>query len=549
MKIALGQLNPTVGAFKRNAEKILQFVQRAKKQKADLIVFPELSLVGYPPMDLLDKDHFVEDNLRYLNQLAKEITGISALIGFIDRNPAAQGNAYFNAAAMISNGKIISKHYKSLLPSYDVFDETRHFEPAPQLKDIRVHQTTFAVSICEDIWNDKDFWKRRRYPIDPLPALLQSPKSGLLNISASPYALGKQKMRIAMLQAIAKKYKTPIVYVNQVGGNDQLIFDGASLALNKEGGIIAQCHDFREDLIVVDLAEELGPQHAVSQSGIEAVYRALVLGIEDYVSKCGFKKALVGLSGGVDSAVTIVLAVAALGKNNVTGVMMPSRYSTLSSLKDAKDIVKTLGIPSKTISIEPMFECFLKNLKPVFKDKIGDITEQNLQARIRGNLLMALSNQTNALVLSTGNKSEMATGYSTLYGDMSGGLAVLSDIPKTMVYELARYINRKKSIIPKNTIIKPPSAELKPNQTDQDTLPPYEQLDKMIAAYVEEHKSIAQITQMGFPRNRVEDMVTRIDQNEYKRRQAPTGLRVTHKAFGLGRRLPIAQQYREFNES
>ncbi len=547
MKIALAQMNPIIGAFDKNSEKILSFTQTAKSQGANLVVFPELSLVGYPPLDLLDKDHFVDDNLKALKTLLPQIRDIAILIGFVDKNTLKSGKKFFNSAALISNGKIISTHVKALLPSYDVFDETRHFEAASShhIQLTKLNHTRLAVSICEDIWNDKDFWKRRLYPFNPLSVLFKQKSRCLLNLSASPFSMGKSKFRLKMLESLSKKYKIPSVYVNQVGSNDDLIFDGGSFALNAKGTVIAQCKDFEEDLVLFDLETQEGTCHEISHTDIEAAFKALVLGIRDYVHKCGFSKALLGLSGGIDSALTAALAVEALGPKNVIGVLMPSQYSSEGSLRDAEALVKNLNIPSFTISIQELFETYLKHLKPIFKNEDSGLTQENLQARIRGNILMSLSNQWGALVLTTGNKSELATGYCTLYGDMSGGLAVLSDVPKTLVYELSRYINTRKNVIPEHSITKPPSAELRPNQTDQDTLPPYDTLDPILKAYVEEHAPIAAISKRGFSRELVKDIVQRVDRNEYKRRQAPPGLRVTHKAFGIGRRLPITQQYQE----
>lgn len=547
MKIALAQVNPTIGAFQKNSAKILYFIEDAKNKGAELVIFPELSLVGYPPLDLLDKDHFVEDNLKALNALAKQIHGISAIVGYVEKNKTEHGKPYHNAAAVLSEGEIVSKHYKSLLPSYDVFDEARHFEPSHHVVQAKINKKAIALSICEDIWNDKDFWKRRLYKTDPLPSLLKPNPFCLINISASPFSMGKQKTRKTIIQSLAQKYKTPLIYVNQVGSNDQIIFDGASLAMNNKGEIIAQCKDFEEDLVLVDLETGQGEIHPVSKTEIEAIYKALVLGIRDYFVKCGFKQVLIGLSGGIDSAVASVLAADALGKENVIGIMMPSRYSSKGSIEDAMLLTKNLGIRTDTVSIEPIFSVYLDIFKRLFKNGDTETTEQNIQARIRGNILMSLSNQLHALVLSTGNKSEMAMGYCTLYGDMSGGLSVLADVPKTLVYELARYINSQQEIIPQTSITKAPSAELKPNQKDQDTLPPYEILDKILTAYIEEHYSIAKITKMGFARDLVESIVTKVDMNEYKRRQSPPALRVTQKAFGIGRRLPIAQQYKEFS--
>src|SRR3989338_4781764 len=547
MKVALAQINPTIGAFEKNSEKILSFTKEAQKQGACLVIFPELSLVGYPPLDLLDKDHFVDDNLKALKTLLPRIQDIAILVGFVDKNPLKSGKKFLNSAALISNGKIISKHVKTLLPSYDVFDETRHFEPAPShhIQLTQISHTRLAISICEDIWNDKDFWKRRLYAFNPLSILLKQKSRCLLNLSASPFSMGKHTFRVKMLESLSKKYKIPSLYVNQVGSNDELIFDGGSFALNAKGKIIAQCKDFEEDLALLDLETQEGTQHEISHTDIEAAFKALVLGIRDYVQKCGFSKVLLGLSGGIDSALTATLAVEALGHKNVIGVLMPSQYSSEGSLHDAQALVQNLKITSFTLPIHDLFEAYLKNLKPLFKNEDSSLTQENLQARIRGNLLMSLSNQWGALVLTTGNKSELGTGYCTLYGDMSGGLAVLSDVPKTLVYELSRYINTLKNVIPENSMTKAPSAELRPHQTDQDTLPPYDTLDQILKAYVEEHAPISAIHKRGFPQELVKDIVRRVDRNEYKRRQAPPGLRITRKAFGIGRRLPITQQYQE----
>ena len=547
MKIALAQINPIIGAFEKNSEKILSFTHKAKGQGAHLVIFPELSLVGYPPLDLLDKEHFVDDNLKALKKLLPQIKDIAILVGFVDKNSLKSGKKFFNSAALISNGKIISKHNKALLPSYDVFDETRHFEPASShhIQLTKLGHTRLAVSICEDIWNDKDFWKRRLYTFNPLSVLLKQKSRCLINLSASPFSIEKHKFRMKMLESLSKKYRIPSIYVNQVGSNDELIFDGGSFALDAKGKIMAQCKDFEEDLVLFDLETQEGTKHDISHTDIESVFKALVLGIRDYVQKCGFSKVLLGLSGGIDSALTATLAVEALGSKNVMGVLMPSQYSSEASLKDAQALVQNLNIASFTLPIHELFEAYLKNLKPIFKNEDSSLTQENLQARIRGNLLMSLSNQWGTLVLTTGNKSELATGYCTLYGDMSGGLAVLSDVPKTLVYELSRYINTLKNVIPENSITKAPSAELRPNQTDQDTLPPYGKLDQILKAYVEEHAPIAAICKRGFSQELVKDIVQRVDRNEYKRRQAPPGLRITHKAFGLGRRLPITQQYQE----
>ena len=550
MKVALAQINPTIGAFESNSKKILDFISKAKNMKADLVVFPELSLVGYPPLDLLDKDHFALDNLKYLKKLVPHIKNISAIIGYIEKNPQKKGKEFFNAAALITNGKIVSKHYKSLLPSYDVFDETRHFEPSKNVKMTRCGAMKLAISICEDMWTDKKFWKRRLYEFDPLAKMLQKQKNAhIINISASPYSFGKLKFRHELLKSIAKKYKSISIYVNQVGANDELIFDGGGFVLDEKGTVIAQCKDFEEDLIVVDLDKKEGPIHELPETEIEAVTHALTLGIQDYTKKCGFQKVIIGLSGGIDSAVVATLAVRALGAQNVLGVLLPSEFSSEASLKDANLLSQNLKITTHTLPIQDLYHSYLNKLSGIFKNAQITKTEENLQARIRGTLLMALSNQTGAMVLSTGNKSELAVGYCTLYGDMSGGLNVLSDVPKTLVYEIARFLNQEKNCIPKNILQKSPSAELKPHQKDQDTLPAYSDLDQLIKAYVEEHRSIQEMKKMGLSETMIQNTIGMIDFNEYKRRQAPPGLRISSKAFGMGRRLPIAQKYTELKES
>ncbi len=545
MKIAIAQINPIIGAFQRNSAKILSFISQAKNKNAELVVFPELSLVGYPPLDLLEKEHFVNDNLIALKVLASQVKNMSAIIGYVDKNPSI-GKKFFNAAAFISNGKIVSRNFKVLLPSYDVFDEVRHFEPGKKIGVVSTRSAKIALTICEDIWNDKDFWRKPLYSNDPLSILKKQKVSCLINISSSPFAIGKQKIRTDMVKAISKKYKTPSIYVNQVGGNDELIFDGASFAVDEKGKIIVQCKDFEEDMVILNHPSSQEKElHPISSTDIEAIYKALTLGIKDYVSKCGFKKVLIGLSGGIDSALTATLACDALGPENVIGILMPSRYSSEGSIEDSKSLAQNLNIKTETLPIHNIFDSYLSSLKPIFQSENSSAAEENLQARIRGTLLMAISNQRGALLLTTGNKSELGTGYCTLYGDMSGGLAVLSDVPKTTVYELSKYINRNKIRIPESSITKAPSAELRPNQTDQDTLPPYETLDQILKTYIEDHKPISQIIKKGFDAQLVKDLIHRIDRNEYKRRQAPPGLRISPKAFGIGRRLPIAQGYEE----
>ncbi|MBI4041472.1 MAG: NAD+ synthase [Deltaproteobacteria bacterium] len=543
MKIALGQINPTIGAFQKNCQKMLDQIEKAKAKQADLIVFSELSLVGYPPLDLLDKEHFVEDNLNVLTQMAEKIHGIAAIVGYVEKNPAATGKPFLNAAALIQDGKIISKHFKSLLPSYDVFDETRHFEPAKEVHSMMFKSKPLAISICEDIWNDPGFLKRKLYEKDPLEGLLKAKNTILINISSSPFSMGRLGARHNVLKSLSQKHGIACIYVNQVGANDELIFDGGSFAVNEKGDIIGHCARFKEDLIVVDVDRSVGEIRSLPSSEIEAVILALELGIRDYVQKCGFSKVLIGLSGGLDSALTATLAVRALGNEQVTGILMPSRFSSVESRQDAEALSKNLNMKIYTLSIEPLYKAFLETLKPLFSNVGPTLTEENIQARIRGTLLMALSNQWQAMLLSTGNKSELATGYCTLYGDLTGGLAVLSDVPKTMVYEISKFINRTQEVIPANCLVKPPSAELRPNQKDEDSLPPYSTLDKILKAYIEEHLSVSKIIQQGLDPQVSKEVVERIDRNEYKRRQAPPGLRITTKAFGMGRRLPITQRY------
>ncbi len=543
MKIALAQINTTVGDIEGNGEKIHEAIGKAKDQKADLVVFSEMTITSYPPRDLLEKDSFIEENLRKLDEIADWTHGIGVICGFADRNLTGTGKNLFNAAAFLHEGRIVSRQYKSLLPTYDVFDEARYFEPASEREILRFKEKAVAVSICEDVWNDKDFWKRRLYPIDPAEELMRKGGEVLINISASPYSTGKLSLRQKMLCKIARKYKRPFIYVNQVGGNDELLFDGASFAINAEGEVAAQCRDFEEDMVVYDTDNQYGPVHPVS-NGEASVLRALVMGTRDYTQKCGFSKAVLGLSGGIDSSLTVVIAVQALGKDNVLAVMMPSPYSSKGSLEDAKRLANTLGIQYRIIPITSIFRTYEDSLREIFKGKEPDVTEENIQARIRGNLLMAISNKFGYLVLTTGNKSEVAMGYSTLYGDMAGGLAVISDVPKTLVYGLAKHVNRKREIIPLEIIEKEPSAELRPNQRDRNSLPPYDILDGILKAYVEDNLNPEAIVGLGYPSQLVEDVILRVDANEFKRRQAVPGLRVTSKAFGMGRRLPIAQKYR-----
>ena len=556
MKICLAQINPTVGAFEQNVKKICRFINTAKKKGADLIVFPEMCIVGYPPKDLLELSGFVDSNLKALEEVKKNVTGISAIVGFVDRNVGHRGKNLYNAAAYINNKEIISRHYKSLLPTYDVFDEDRYFEPAHSISLAKISGRRSGISICEDAWGANVVWPGKIHHKDPVESMVRQGAEIIINISASPFTIGKQDERLKMLTSHAKKYNVPIVFVNQIGGNDDLVFDGNSLVINKKGVIVDKALSFEEDLLMVEFK---GPdisaggskpssvgkrtQAGADEGEIESVYDALVLGTRDYVRKCGFKKAVIGLSGGIDSAVTAVIAARALGKGKVLGVTMPSGFSSKGSVKDSKALAKRLGIAFENITIKSVYNAYAKTLSDVFTGLPFDVTEENLQARIRGKILMAISNKHGYLVLTTGNKSELAVGYCTLYGDMCGGLAVISDIPKTMVYGIAEYINRRKEIIPIDTIEKPPSAELRPGQKDQDSLPPYDILDGILRAYVEESKDIDDIVGIGFNETLVKDIIKKVDTNEYKRKQAAPGLKVTSKAFGTGRRMPLAQRY------
>ena len=555
MKICLAQINPTVGDFEQNVKKICRFINTAKK-RADLIVFPEMCIVGYPPKDLLELSGFVDSNLKALEEVRNNVTGISAIVGFVDRNAGQRGKNLYNAAAYINNKEIVSRHYKSLLPTYDVFDEDRYFEPAHSISLAKISGRKSGISICEDAWGANISWQGKIHHKDPVESMIRQGGEIIINISASPFTIGKQDVRLKMLTSHAKKYNVPIIFVNQIGGNDDLVFDGNSLVINKKGVIVDRALSFKEDLLMVEFkgpdisAGDSKPstvgkrtQAGAGEEEIESVFKALVLGTRDYVRKCGFKKAVIGLSGGIDSAVTAVIAARALGKGKVLGVTMPSGFSSKGSVKDSKALAKRLGIAFENIPIKSVYNAYTRTLSDMFTGLPFDVTEENLQARIRGKILMAISNKYGYLVLTTGNKSELAVGYCTLYGDMCGGLAVISDIPKTMVYGIAEYINRRKEIIPIDTIEKPPSAELRPGQKDQDSLPPYDILDGILRAYVEESKDIDDIVGIGFNETLVKDIIKKVDRNEYKRKQAAPGLKVTSKAFGTGRRMPLAQRY------
>ncbi|MEI6083670.1 MAG: NAD+ synthase [Verrucomicrobiota bacterium] len=540
MRLALAQLNTTVGDLRGNVARILDAYRRAVAAGADIVITPELAITGYPPRDLLAKRRFVEDNLRALDELTGQIGATSLLVGFVDLNPHRPGRDYYNAVALIQRGQIIARRFKTLLPTYDVFDEDRYFQPAATNTPVEYSGHKIGLTICEDIWNAQDYWPVRLYPHDPIAAL--GAVDIIYNISASPYHLGKEQTRHAMLRAVAIKHRAPLVYCNLVGGNDELIFDGQSLVFDATGKLLARGAAFREDLLIVDLPRE-GEAPAEPMPAIASVNAALVLGLRDYVQKCGFKSVVLGLSGGIDSAVTACLAVAALGKDNVMGVSLPSEFSSQGSLDDARQLAGNLGIRYEVIPIQDAFQTLKGSFKELFKGLPENTTEENMQARLRGTILMAISNKFGHLLLTTGNKSELAVGYCTLYGDMNGGLGVIADVPKTMVYELADF---HKHLIPSASITKPPSAELRPNQTDQDSLPPYEVLDVILKLYVEEAKSAAEVIQAtGYDQKLVREIVRKIDLNEYKRKQAAPVLRITTKAFGIGRRVPIAQRYVE----
>jgi NAD+ synthetase len=540
MKVALAQINPTVGDLAGNQAKILAAYRRGAEAGADVVMFPELAVTGYPPRDLLLKKSFITGNLKVLDQLAAATGRTALLTGYVGENSHRPGREVTNAVALLQNGKIAATRVKSLLPTYDVFDEDRYFEPATENLLVEFNGGKVGLTICEDIWNDEDFWPDRSNPPMELAA---AGARVIFNISASPWWVGKENTRFRMLQSMAAKAGRAVVFCNQVGGNDELIFDGGSVAFNAAGELIAQAAMFAEDFVLVD-TETAPVISCEGQPDEENVHNALVLGLRDYLHKCGFKSAVLGLSGGIDSALVACLAVAALGRENVRGVSLPSQYSSPGSLADARALVGNLGIQYEVIPIQSAFATVKQELQPVFSGRPEDTTEENIQARLRGVILMALSNKFGSLLLTTGNKSELAVGYCTLYGDMCGGLAVISDVPKTMVYRLAKWINRKREIIPAASLSKPPSAELRPNQTDQDSLPPYEILDGILDAYVVEGKTTGEIVAAGFEETTVKRVIRLIDFNEYKRRQAAPGLKVTSKAFGIGRRVPIAQRYR-----
>ena len=545
MRIALLQLNPVVGDVTGNIKKIAEAVKTAAKEGADLCVTPELSVCGYPPRDLLLRQDFIDGCQNALGELAVELKDMPpTLVGVPVHNPEFVGKPVFNAAALLTGGSYSIVAHKTLLPTYDVFDENRYFEQGKLRGLVTVNGRKVGVTICEDIWNDKAYWKdRRQYSQDPLGSIVEDGAELIVNLSASPFTLGKQFVREEMLSSMARNYDLPFVYVNQIGGNDDLIFAGKSLAYTAEGTLLAKGRSFAEDILLVDFEAETGRIEQEDALDEAQAWDALVLGTRDYVRKCGFKKVVLGLSGGVDSALTAAVAAEALGAENVIGVLMPSPYSSKGSIDDSLDLAKRLGIQTETIEIESMMSAFLGSLAPVFDGVDSGVTEENLQARIRGNLLMAISNKFGALLLTTGNKSELAVGYCTIYGDMAGGLAVIADVPKTLVWKVCRWVNRTLGErIPVEIIDKAPSAELRPDQKDSDSLPDYEELDAILHMYIDERLSKEAIIAQGYAKENVERILWLVKISEFKRRQAAPGIRITDRAFGTGWRMPVASR-------
>ena len=541
MKVALGQINPTVGDFSGNAGKIIDYARRAQSHGAGLILFPELAVCGYPPRDLVERSSFVARNRETVDRIAAETPGIAVICGLVTPADSAAGKSVMNSAALLMDGKVAFLQSKMLLPTYDVFDEMRNFAPAKSQELFDFCGNRMALTICEDAWNDKQFWNKRLYTFDPVEALMRAGGNFVLNISASPFWMGKRELRRDMLATIARNYKVPVAMVNQVGGNDSLVFDGSSLVLNAEGKVVAQGRSFEEDLIYFDSKTSTGEVREQVAGEEASVYAALVLGTRDYMHKCGFQNSIVGLSGGIDSALTAAIATEAVGPENVLGIGMPGPFSSEGSIEDARALAQNLGIRFELLPINHVFEAYRQILQEVFAGRKEDVTEENLQSRARGTLLMALSNKLSAIVLSTGNKSELGVGYCTLYGDMVGGLAVISDVPKTLVYRLSHYVNSRRPVIPPATLEKPPSAELRPNQKDTDTLPPYEVIDAVLEDYVEDSHPPERIAaDHGFDVAIVRRVIGMVDRAEYKRQQAAPGIKISAKAFGYGRRLPIA---------
>ncbi len=546
MRITVAQINPVVGAIEQNVSRVLQIVERAAKEKADLAVFSELIITGYPPQDLLERPAFIEQAAAGLERITAESSkypGLGIVVGCPMRNPLAEGKALYNTALLISEGAVLFEQPKMLLPTYDVFYEARHFVAATDNRTYSFKGVELGLSICEDLWFEPDPWNRRPYSQDPIEMLVEKGASFLINISASPFSVGKERVRYELIHKHTTRHKVPFLLVNQVGGNDELVFDGRSLYVDAAGTPRAVFASFDEDIRTIDTDDTTKADPYEFEGETETVFKALVLGTRDYLEKCGIAKVVVAVSGGIDSAVTAAIACHAVGPENVTLISMPSEYTSSASLEDAKKLASNLGVKLEVIPISDVVDCYHKALSGVFKGTQPDVTEENIQARIRGNYLMAYSNKFGHLPLATGNKSELAVGYCTLYGDMSGGLAIISDVPKTDVYQLAKLINRKKNVIPKRIITRAPSAELKPDQTDQELLPPYDVLDGILEYHVDEHMSREQIVDKGFDRDTVAWVIEAVRKSEHKRRQAAPGIKITSKAFGSGRRMPIAARY------
>ena len=546
MKVTMAQLDPIIGDFEGNLDKVWDVLAACAADEPDLVVFSELFVAGYPPRDFLERGWFIEQSQAAVEQLlaiSREYPKTAILVGAPRPTHRPAGKGLYNSALLLCDGQVLFEQNKSLLPTYDVFDEARYFDPAPSLGVFPFGDEVLGISICEDAWNDPELWLRVPYVADPIARLAEMGATLMINISASPFTAGKEDIRYRLLSSHARRHGVPFVFVNQVGANDELIFDGCSLFLDRRGRAVKVFSGFVEQVVTIDTRAISGEDGYEPQDRVAAIHDALLLGIRDYMGKTGFRQVVLGLSGGIDSAVTCALAAAAIGRENVHGVSMPSVYSSGGSVSDARALAENLGIEFQVIPIRDTYTAYLSMLTPHFDNKPPDITEENVQARIRGNILMALSNKFGYLVLTTGNKSEMAVGYATLYGDMSGGLAVIADVPKTTVYELARYINRERTLIPPDTLTKPPSAELRPNQTDQDTLPPYDVLDGILRLYIDEGRSAAEIAGAGYDAETVAWVVRTINRSEYKRWQAAPVLKVTSKAFGEGRRMPIAARY------
>ena len=542
MRIGLAQINTTVGDFEGNQKRILDAYAQLVKDGAEMVITPELAVCGYPPRDLVFRSGFVQRSESVIVEMARSVGKVPLVVGFVEFSEKKRGKSLRNAAAVLVNGKVHAVRHKSLLPTYDVFDEARYFEPADEVVPVKLLGLRLGITICEDIWTD-EYLERPLYDVSPPELLAKQGVDLIVNLSASPFHVGKPKVRERMMRELASELAVPIAYCNAIGGNDQLVFDGHSVLISREGEVVARLTGFAPE---VACAEFVGsePLPEDDTPDAEDIYQALVLGTRDYVHKCGFKSVVLGLSGGIDSAITAVIAAAALGPENVTGVSMPSVYSSEGSKDDARDLAENLGIHYHTVPIEPVFDSLKGQMSDVFAGRKEDITEENMQSRIRGLILMSMSNKFGHLLLTTGNKSELAVGYCTIYGDMCGGLAVISDLPKLRVYEVSRWINREREIIPWPSINKPPSAELRPDQKDQDTLPEYEILDGILELLVEQHLSVQEVVARGYAEETVRWIAQKIDINEWKRHQAAPGLRVTTKAFGVGRRVPIVHRFK-----